>query len=336
MIYLPRYWISRVIYLAHGIFLLFTTKMSISYNIRNFQSSDKADLKDLLEDTERLSKERYISPQALFENMIIRKDYRPEEALFIVENEKKVVGYINTIPELAINRAVFSCLVHPNYRRKGLGTMLVGFSLNYASKIEAKAVHTSIYEDNKIGKEFLTNLGFKFIHVFSVLRLNLIKTNLQSKVKEFEIRRLKEGEERELTILQNRAFDSTWGYNPNTIEDISKLLNFPELSHKNVIVACDGKKLIGYCWMRTSLINKSKGYTKEFISNIYMLGVEPEYQSRGVGELLLIEGLKDLRNRGFDLVKLIVDDKNEQALKLYRSQGFEHWKKSLWYEKAIA
>jgi len=56
--------------------------MSNSYNIRNYQSSDKASLIDLLKETERLSKERYISPQALFENMIVRKDYRPEEALF--------------------------------------------------------------------------------------------------------------------------------------------------------------------------------------------------------------------------------------------------------------
>jgi len=309
--------------------------MSNSYNIRNFQSSDKASLIDLLKDIERLSKERYISLQALFENMIVRKDYRPEEALFIVENAKKVIGYINTIPELAINRAVFSCLVHPDYRRKGLGTMLVGFALNYASKIEAKVVHTNIYEDNKIGKEFLTNLGFKFIHSFSVLRLNLTRTNLQNKVKEFEIRRLKEGEERKLTDLQNRSFDGTWGYNPNTIEDLSRLLDFPELSHKNVIVACDDNKLIGYCWMRTSLPDKRKGYSKDLIPNIHMLGVEPDYRSQGVGEILLIEGLKDLKNRGFDLVELIVDDKNDQALKLYRSQSFEPWKKSLWYEKAI-
>ncbi|MCW4031852.1 MAG: GNAT family N-acetyltransferase [Candidatus Bathyarchaeota archaeon] len=309
--------------------------MSNSYNIRNYQSSDKASLIDLLKETERLSKECYISPQALFENMIVRKDYRPEEALFLAENARRVIGYINTIPELAINRAVFSCLVHPDYRRKGLGTMLVGFALNYASKIEAKVVHTYIYEDNKISKEFLTNLGFKFIHSFSVLRLNLTKANLQIKVKKFEIRRLKEVEERKLTDLQNRSFDGTWGYNPNTIEDISKLLNFPGLSHKNVIVACDGNILIGYCWMRAGLTNKRKGYVKESIPNIHMLGVEPDYRSQGVGEILLMEGLKDLKNRGFDLVELIVDDKNNQALKLYRSQGFKLWKTSLWYEKSI-
>jgi len=309
--------------------------MSNSYNIRNYQSSDNTSLIDLLKETERLSKERYISPQVLFENMIVRKDYRPEEALFLAENARKVIGYINTVPELAINRVVFSCLVHPDYRRKGLGTMLVGFALNYALKIEAKVAHTNIYEDNNIGKEFLTNLGFKFIHSFSVLRQNLTKANLQNKVKKFEIRRLKEGEERKLTDLQNRSFDGTWGYNPNTVEDISKILNFPNLSHKNVIVVCDDNKLIGYCWMRTSLTDKCKGYVKESIPNIHMLGVDPDYRSQGVGKILLIEGLKDLKNRGFDFVELIVDDKNNQAQKLYRSQDFKLWKTSLWYEKAI-
>ena len=309
--------------------------MSNSYNIRSYQPSDNDSLMDLLKETERLSKEYYISPQALLENMMIREDYRPEDGLFLIEKARRIIGYINTIPELGINRTVFSCLVHPDYRRKGLGTMLVGFAINYTSKVGAKVTHTNIYEDNKIGKEFLTTLGFKFIHSFSILRLNLTKTNLQNQGQKFKIRRLKKDEEKKLTDLQNRSFDGIWGYNPNKVEDVSNLLNFPDLSHKNVIVTCDNNKLIGYCWMRASLTDTHKGFFKEFIPKIHMLGVDPDYRSQGVGEILLIAGLKNLKNRGFDFVKLIVDDKNEQAQKLYRSQGFELLNAILWYEKAI-
>ena len=66
-----------------------------------------------------------------------------------------------------------------------------------------------------------------------------------------------------------------------------------------------------------------------------MLGVDPDYRAKGVGMQVLVAGLSRLKGKGIQIVQLTVDSENKAALALYRSIGFEVWKSSLWYEKAL-
>jgi mycothiol synthase len=60
------------------------------------------------------------------------------------------------------------------------------------------------------------------------------------------------------------------------------------------------------------------------VGEVYMLAVAPAGQGRGLGRLLLLEGLEEMRRRGLTLSLLYVDAKNERALELYRRAGFRH------------
>jgi mycothiol synthase len=66
-----------------------------------------------------------------------------------------------------------------------------------------------------------------------------------------------------------------------------------------------------------------------------MLGVDPDYQGRGLGKRLLLAGLSYLKGKGLQVVELTVDRENKVACTLYKSVGFKLWTSSLWYEKRL-
>jgi mycothiol synthase len=185
-----------------------------------------------------------------------------------------------------------------------------------------------------MAKELLARMGFTLVRRFLELRLDLYKRHLQ------EIgnhppyyRPLQSGEGESLTQLQNRCFAGSWGYNANTLEEINYRIKLPNCSPEDIILAFDSDKPIGYCWTR---INPQKNKApSEGTGRIYMLGVDPDYQGRGLGRQLLLIGLSYLKSKGLRVVELTVDHENKAARTLYKSVGFKLWTRSLWYEKKL-
>ena len=53
------------------------------------------------------------------------------------------------------------------------------------------------------------------------------------------------GGEAEFTELQNRAFDGSWGFCPNTTTEIIEQLNTPGCGHDGVILTYHGDEAVG-------------------------------------------------------------------------------------------
>ena len=66
-----------------------------------------------------------------------------------------------------------------------------------------------------------------------------------------------------------------------------------------------------------------------------MLGVDPDYQGKGIGKQVLHMGLSLLQTKGIQTVALMVDSENKVACSLYEGAGFEIKSSNLWYEKRI-
>jgi len=303
------------------------------YTIRNYQPKDFDKYVLLNIKAEKLeSTGRCISPQVIAERLG-QPNYSPEQDLFIVEIDGGIVGSIDVTPELSIGRVILNCWVHPEYRRRGLATKLLSYATNRAKELGVKVAHVNIGEDNVVAQRVLSRLHFSLIRRFLELRLDIADVHWADiNQAALECRYLQRGEEDKLAQIQNRAFADTWGYNPNTVEEITYQTNQKTRSLEDVVLTCDGDKVIGYCWTGIAC---EGGATSERKGRIFMLGVDPNYRGKGTGKKVLLAGLARLKSKGLQVAELTVDSENKVACALYKSIGFRVRTSSFWYEKVI-
>jgi mycothiol synthase len=264
-----------------------------------------------------------------------RPHYDPTQDLFLAIADGKVIAYLDVSRETEIGRVILDCMVCPDERRKGIATALFDHATHYAAETGIQIVHINIARDNIAAKGLLQGLGFTFVRHFIEFGLNFADTPLPHIPEtEFSCRHLQHGEEQVLAELQNRVFINTWGFNPNTVEDIVYSLKLQAGNPSNIIVAVKENQIIGYCW---TVLQGEKGIPSIGQSSlIHMLGVDPEYRWQGTGKMLLSTGLRYLKEKGTGSVTLTADSENTDACNLYRSLGFRIISTLLWYERRLA
>jgi mycothiol synthase len=85
----------------------------------------------------------------------------------------------------------------------------------------------------------------------------------------------------------------------------------------------EGDELAAFCWTKVH---------EGDVGEIYVIGVAPDHQGRGLGKAMVLEGLNYLaEDRGLTRGMLYVDADNERALELYHRLGFrlDHVDRSL-------
>jgi mycothiol synthase len=302
--------------------------------IRNYRSGDFNGYVQLHVETEQWNPSgRRILARTLAEDLG-RPNYFPEKDLFVATLDGKIIGYISVFLEHGIGRALLDCMVDPLHRKQGTATGLFKHALLHAAKSGAKVAQVRISETNAVAESLLSRLDFRYIRRFLELKLDIYNIQLPDvKAGELVIRGLEGGQEDRLTLIQNRAFAGTWGFNPNTTAEILYRLNRSGCSPQDVVMAYWGGRPVGYCWTRIiPAIDTANGSGQ---GQIHMLGVDPDYRRNGIGKIVLLAGLSYLKHRGVDTVQLTVDGENRPARLLYEAAGFKVRSTTRWYEKAL-
>jgi mycothiol synthase len=305
-----------------------------SYIIRNYSSEDFDKYLQLHVESEQLEPSgRFISAQGL-SDILGRPNFTPETDLFVAELSENLVGCLSVTLEPGIQRALLDGLVHPLHRRTGIATELFSSGRQRVSKSGITSAQVCVLETNASAKGLLSHLTFTFIRHFFEMRLDMNSARLPAASQgAANSRRLKQGEENLLTEIQNRCFADTWGFNPNTEEEITYRLNMHGRSPDDVILTYLDDLPVGYCW---TIINAEENENREKSKGlIHMLGVNPHYRQQEIGKAILLNGLEDLKAKGVDTVELTVDSQNPAACSLYESVGFEVYAKTQWYERMM-
>ena len=257
-----------------------------------------------------------------------------EDDVFLTEEQGRIVGACRVVPEPAIDRAVLMLLIEPGSLDTGAAAELLRSALTRADDLELAKVHADLREDNSAARDLFAGLGFRPVRRYAEMALELDSASIpESKHEELSHRPLEPGCEAEFTELQNRAFDGSWGFCPNTTTEIVQQLNAPGFGHDGVIISYQGEKAVGYCW--TSEVQESAPASDKPIGRIHMMGIAPEFRGRGFGEYVLWSGLKHLAGKGIQTVELTMDDDNEAARSLYERAGFTPKTALIWYEKKL-
>jgi mycothiol synthase len=261
--------------------------------------------------------------------------FRPEKDLFLVQGAAHVIGYIRVFLEPGIGRALVNGLVHPQHRRKGIATALFNRAVRHAQAAGVGTIQISFPENNSAARQLCTRLGLNFIRYFFGYQLNLPAARLpQIRTSEYIFRCLRPGEEDQLTAIQNRAFSGTWGFNPNTREEIAYRVHSSTCSPEDVIMVYRQARPIAYCWTRIfQEAGRAEGVSR---GEIHMLGVDPEFRKQSIGKNVLLAGLSHLGDKGVERVELTADSEMPAAIALYESAGFEKYMRIEWYELKLA
>ena len=305
-----------------------------TYTIRNYQHSDFDNYARFrMEAENREPSGELLSPHHIAEELSVPK-YFPKRELFVAEMAGSIIGYISVFLELEIGRALVEGLLHQQHRKKSVAIKLFRNALQYAKNSGVKVAQIHMPETNTAAKSLMSDLDFRFIRHFLKLKIDIYNTNLPNvNLGEFNMRALQRGGEEKLTGLQNRCFIGSWGFNPNTTEDIVYRLNLSGCSPEDVITAYEGDRPVGYCWTRKILLAGTDPQENKGL--IHMMGVDPEYRSKGIGKKVLLAGLKYLKCNNICRVELTVDKENLAARGLYESVGFKKAGRLEWYEKKL-
>ncbi|MDZ5076497.1 mycothiol synthase [Nesterenkonia sp. HG001] len=107
-----------------------------------------------------------------------------------------------------------------------------------------------------------------------------------------------------------------------TREDLDARMAEDWFDPAGFLLAEEGGQLLGFHWTK---VHPGEDGGSEPLGEVYVVGVVPDAQGRGLGYSLTLAGIEHLRSEGLGAIMLYVDSDNTAAVELYRRLGFTRW-----------
>lgn len=232
--------------------------------------------------------------------------------------------------------------VHPEFRRRGLGTALLEWSLDrirQRAAIEDPGVNVTVEggaEDQEAAhRVLLEGAGFEIVrHFFLMRRPTLDDVPEAAMPPGLEIRPVTEDQRRQIIAAEFEAFRDHWGHREMTEEAVQTTLKMAELNTDLWVVAWDGDQVAGavenWIWPEE---NEKLGVKRGWLERI---SVRRPWRRRGLARALTARSLIRLREAGMVEGMLGVDSQNPNgALGLYEGLGFEVYSRAAAYRRPL-
>jgi mycothiol synthase len=220
--------------------------------------------------------------------------------------------------------------VDPSFRRRGLGTWLMAWSLGHARVRASRedpgtpAAIGTFSEDTEIGhRALLAANGFEAVrHFFLMRRAGLDEVPDAPLPEGLEIRPVTPEQYRAIFDAENEAFRDHWGHREMNEGAYRATFDRAELDTGLWIVAWDGDQVAGvvenWIWGEE---NERLGVKRGWLERI---SVRRPWRRRGLARAITAASLARLREAGLDEGMLGVDSENANgALELYDGLGFK-------------
>ena len=218
-------------------------------------------------------------------------------------------------------------VVHPDHRRRGVGTTLVGA---VAGPSDASGgggaggagggVRVWAHGRLPAAVAFAGRLGWREERVLWQLRRPLTEPLPDAPMPDgIRLRAFTAADERAWVEVNARAFATHPEQGAMTVEDLRLRETEPWFDPAGFLLAVreDGG-LAGFHWTKVHPGPPA-------IGEVYVLGVDPSARGLRLGPALTVAGLRHLRDAGLDTAMLYVDDDNPRAVRLYETLGFTRY-----------
>ena len=249
----------------------------------------------------------------------------PERDCFLAWRGADLVGYLFLIAEEPINRGIIERGAHPQHRGQGIGDELLKAAIAHARTMHYTVLHANVASDATAPQRLFSSAGFTQVKELWHLRRESGQPASIEVPEGYQVRVMNTDEVETLTGLQNAAFTGTWGFCPNTPEQVAYSLNdlFPGLLNTSLFLDRNGET-VAYCWIRQS----SSGDP----SYIEMVGVRPDLRGNGLAKVVTGAGIDYLVSEGLAPIGISVLGDNTPAIRTYERLGFQVHERAPWYE----
>jgi ribosomal protein S18 acetylase RimI-like enzyme len=127
------------------------------------------------------------------------------------------------------------------------------------------------------------------------------------------------------SIASHAAFESSKSIEEYTARTLRFMQSPVYVNEHELFLVTPQEEVAAFCCIWTDDLNKM-GYFEP-------VGVHPNYQRRGLGKNLLLEGLRRLQSEGMTAASVCAESENPAALGLYESAGFQKIKRLLTFKK---
>jgi mycothiol synthase len=207
-------------------------------------------------------------------------------------------------------------VVHPDHRNAGLEESLVRRALDVVASQGGGHVNFWVFQPDDVHDELARRLGLvrgrDLLHV--CVGLPVEKTaELPPGIR---LRSFEPGRDEAAWLdVNNRAFAEHPEQGAWDAETLHRRMIEPWFDPDDFLLATDDAGIAGFNWTK---LHPDRG-----TGEIYVIGVDPDRKSAGVGKTLLLAGLQHMAEKGMQRACLYVDEANEPALTMYQKIGFE-------------
>lgn len=204
-----------------------------------------------------------------------------------------------------------SLAVHPDSRGRGVGTALLRGVTSYDGGLVAWS-----HGDHPAAARLATAYGWERVRDLWVMRrptsLPLAPLDLPDGL---TIRSYVDADADAIVAVNAAAFASHPEQGAMDRDNLARRMAEPWFDPAGLLVAEDGSGVLGFHW--TKQHDSSLG-------EVYVVGVSPQAQGRGLGKLLTLAGLHHLAGLGVEEILLYVESDNDPAVAVYSRLGFAH------------
>ena len=258
-----------------------------------------------------------------------------DEHLIATSDSGKVIGYLHLDQTDVVAGSVVEVVVHPEYRRQGVGRALVETAIAKSDdprmRLWAHGELTSAYT-------LAAKLGFaKTRELWQMRRSLFAPLPKASDITGVTIRAFEVGKDEQTWLALNaKVFADHPEQGRMSLQDLAVRMSEQWFDSSGFLVATQNQSgsevMVGYHWTKVHGGAGSHGHSE--IGEIYVLGVSPDLRGAGLAKLLSVRGLEHLRLKGLPAAMLYVDADNQAAISLYESLGFAHWDTDVMFRKS--
>jgi len=241
-----------------------------------------------------------------------------------------VVGYAHLDPTDQVAGPAVEVVVHPAHRGRGSGRHLVAAAARHAPD---GRLRVWAHGDHPAARAVAARLGLHEVRRLEQWRRPLDAALPPAPVPAgIAVRAFRPGADDDAWLALNaRAFAGHPEQGAWTGRDLHLRMAESWFDPDGFLLAEEDGRLVGFHWTKVhggtvhGGTRSGTGHGHDPIGEVYVLGVDPDAQGRGLGRLLTLAGLERLRSLGLPQAMLYVESDNHAARATYRALGFTHW-----------